>query len=117
MFTDSTLTRGINHYRLQITLTNGQTIYSNDVSIYHFAGEDVIVYPNPARQQDPVNIITGLGGRVMLYVYNESGMLVYSSRLLELLQQIPAHKLSKGLYIIKAITDDGAVSHRKLVVL
>ncbi|HEY1115888.1 MAG TPA: S8 family peptidase, partial [Chitinophagaceae bacterium] len=116
-FTDSTLTRGINKYRLQITLGSGQIIYSDEVAAYHFVYGEVIVYPNPVRQQEGVNILTSLGGRVRIEVYSETGALVYSTRLTTLLQQIPAHKLSKGLYIIKVVTDQGAVSYQKLVVL
>lgn len=116
-FTDSTLTRGVNKYRLQITLSSGQVIYSDEVAAYHFVYGEVIVYPNPVRQQEGVNILTSLGGRVRIEVYSETGALVYTTRLTTLLQQIPAYKLSKGLYIIKVITDSGAVSHQKLVVL
>lgn len=116
-FTDSSLTRGVNIYRLQITLSNGQILYSSEVSVYHFVQGDVIVYPNPARQQEGVNILTSLAGRVMIQVYSESGALVYATRLSTLVQQIPAHKLSKGLYIIKVVTDDGTTSYQKLVVL
>lgn len=116
-FADSSLTRGVNMYRLQITLSGGQVIYSNEVSVYHFVQGDVIVYPNPARQQEGVNILTNLAGRIRIQVYSETGALVYTTKLSTLVQQIPAYKLSKGLYIIKVITDDGATSYQKLVVL
>jgi hypothetical protein len=116
-FTDPALARGVNKYRLQITLSGGQVIYSSEVAAYHFVQGDVIVYPNPVRQQEPVNILTSLAGRQMIQVYSETGALIYSGRLKNLVQQIPAHKLSKGLYIIKVIGDDGATSYQKLVVL
>lgn len=116
-FTDSALTRGLNQYRVQITLNSGQTIYSNEVTAYHFVYGEVIVYPNPARQHEGVNILTSLGGRVMIEVYSETGALVYSTRLNTLVQQIPPNKLSKGLYIIKVVTDGGETSFQKLVVL
>ena len=116
-FTDSSLTRGVNLYRLQIRLSTGQVIYSNEVSVYHFVHGEVIVYPNPVRQSEPVNIITSMGGRVTMQVYNESGVMVYTRKLNSLSQQIPPHFLSKGLYIIKVISDDGQTSHQKLLVL
>jgi hypothetical protein len=116
-FTDSSLTRGVNQFRLQIRLSSGQIIYSNEVSVFHFVHGEVIVYPNPVRQQDPVNIITSMGGRVTIQVYNESGVMVYTQKLTNLSQQIPPHLLSKGLYIIKVISDDGQTSHQKLLVL
>jgi hypothetical protein len=116
-FVDSSLTRGVNQYRLQITLNNGQIIYSNEVTAYHFVHGEVIAYPNPVRQQKPVNIITSMGGRVTIQVYNESGVMVYSRKLNTISQQIPPFVLSKGLYIIKVISDDGETSQQKLVVL
>lgn len=116
-FVDSSLTRGVNQYRLQLTLSNGQAIYSNEVKLYHFVHGEVIVYPNPVRQQDPVNIITSMAGRMVIQVYNESGVMVYTRKLNSLSQQIPPFALSKGLYIIKVISDDGQTSQQKLVVL
>lgn len=114
---DSALSRGVNTYRLQITLTSGQTIHSDIVSLYHFPDADVIVYPNPARQEEPINIITSLGGRVALQIYNESGMLVQQMQLNLLSQQIPPFRLPKGIYFIRTITDEGKINTQKLIVL
>jgi hypothetical protein len=116
LFTDSSLTRGVNQYRLQLTLANGQIIYSNEVTTYHYVYGEVILYPNPAQQGEGVNVITSRGGRVVLEVYSQSGVRVLSMKLNNQWQQLPAHKLPKGLYIVKVLHDDGTTLHQKLLI-
>lgn len=114
---DPALHQGLNQYRLALQLSNGQTLYSEVVGAYHFNDKNVIVYPNPARQQQPVHLITSRAGRTAVKLYNGNGLLVNEFRLKDLHQQIPPLRLSTGVFYIKIIDEEtGAVSSQKLVV-
>ncbi len=115
-FTDSALTQGLNLYRVELTLSSGAVLYSNEVRVYHFPQSPVIIYPNPARQQEPVQIITSGAGRYRIDVWNATGALVHQMQLTELVNQVPPLRLSKGVYFIGITGEDGQRSRQKLVV-
>ena len=117
VFEDPKLKQGLNQYRLALQLTNGQTLYSDVISAYHFNDKNVIVYPNPATQQQPIQIITSRAGRTAIQLYNSSGVLVNELRLKDLHQQIPPLRLATGVYYIRVIDEEnGATFSQKLVV-
>lgn len=117
VFEDPKLKQGLNQYRLALQLTNGQTLYSEMVSAYHFEDKNVIVYPNPATQQQPIHIITSRAGRTAIQLYNSSGVLVNELRLKDLNQQIPPLRLTTGVYYIRVIDEEsGGTSSQKLIV-
>jgi hypothetical protein len=117
LFHDSLLNRGVSLYRLQITLTKGQVLYSNVIPVYGFKDEQIIVYPNPSRQNSPINIITNQAGRIEVKLYNGNGMLVRQMRLDNVLNHVETFSLSKGIYFLEATTDEGNISIKKIVVL
>ncbi|MBD0352824.1 MAG: T9SS type A sorting domain-containing protein, partial [Flavisolibacter sp.] len=115
-FTDSSLTQGVNKYRLQIRLNNGAVLYSNEVRIYHFADASTIIYPNPARQEEPINIITDGTSETHIEVLSANGAFILSMPLTSTLTRIQPNRLSKGIYFIRIINDEGNVSTQKLVI-
>jgi hypothetical protein len=115
-FLDSVLKQGVNSYRIQITLKNGVVLYSETVSIYHISNGSVLIYPNPAPQQLPVTLITNKAGRVNIEVFDAAGRLVRRQLLAELVNKITLSGLTKGLYLVHIIEDDGTRSTQKLVV-
>ncbi|MDQ3846483.1 MAG: T9SS type A sorting domain-containing protein, partial [Bacteroidota bacterium] len=115
-FTDSSLTQGVNKYRLQIRLNNGTALYSHEIRTYHFADASTIIYPNPARQEEPVNIITNGASETRIEVLSANGAFILSMPLTSTLTQIQPNLLSKGIYFIRIINDEGKVSTQKLVV-
>lgn len=117
VFEDPKLKQGLNQYRLALQLTNGQTLYSDVVGAYHFNNKNVIVYPNPAMQQQPIQIITSRAGRTAIRLYNSSGVLVNELRLKDLHQQLPPLRLATGVYYIRVIDEEnGSSSSQKLIV-
>ena len=117
VFEDSNLHQGLNQYRLALQLTNGQTIFSEVVGAYHFNGHTIIIYPNPASQQQPINIITSRAGRTAIKIYNSAGALLSEVHLTDLNQQIPPLRLNTGLYIVKIIDEEtGNISSQKIIV-
>ena len=116
LFADSSLTQGVNFYRVQLKLNDGREMYSNDVTIYHFPGAPVIIYPNPVRQGLSINIITNGAGRHTIEIYNVNGHLVEKMELKNLLNQVNSTKLPKGIYFIHIINDEGLRTTQKLII-
>jgi hypothetical protein len=117
VFSDDQLIRGVNQYRLQLVLMNGQILYSDVISLYHFPDHDVIIYPNPVKKNQPVQIITSKAGRKTVQVLNSNGVLIQELHLKELKQQIQTLQLSNGLYFIRIIDgEDHSVYTQKLIV-
>ncbi|HUP13567.1 MAG TPA: T9SS type A sorting domain-containing protein, partial [Niastella sp.] len=115
-FSDTVLTQGVNTYRIQIRLQNGNVVYSEPLRIYHFKNEPVIVYPNPAPQYTPVNLITNKAGRIRIAVYSAAGQLLHEKLLSELLNKATLAGFAKGFYFIRITEDDGTRSTQKMVV-
>ncbi|ANE52863.1 S8 family serine peptidase [Flavisolibacter tropicus] len=114
---DSDMHQGLNQYRLALQLTNGQTIYSEIIGAYQFNGHNVIIYPNPASQGQPIQIITSRAGRTAIKIYNSAGALLSEMRLKDLKQQIPPLRLNTGMYVVKVVDEEtGDISSQKIIV-
>jgi hypothetical protein len=106
-FTDASLKKGLNVYRVTLMLNGGRVIYSVPVTIYYFAGTEFIVYPNPALQYYPITILSDNQFEpATLQVINMQGQKVYEMKLNDLTNVLPAGRLSKGLYILRIIRKD-----------
>jgi len=107
-FTDAQLTKGLNVYRIKLELAGGKVIYSSVETIYYFKDTEFIVYPNPASQDQPINILSNnqLFEPVILQIINMMGQKVYETQLNDISNQIPTGKLSKGIYLLRIIRKD-----------
>jgi hypothetical protein len=115
-FEDSSLTRGLNTYRLQIKLKNGSFIYSNEIKTYHFRDLATIIYPNPSAQGKALNIITDGNNKTNIEIYSSTGALIFGIPLINTLTQLQTYRLPKGIYFVSIITEDGNKSMQKLIV-
>ena len=106
LFGDSTLTRGLNIYRVRIQIAGGGIIYSLPETIYYFAERNYILYPNPASQNHEINVAVKKLDVSIMEVYNTLGVKVYDRLLDDRVNKIPQGKLSKGVYFIR-ITNKG----------
>jgi hypothetical protein len=72
----------------------------------------VVVYPNPA--QDYIQISSG--ERINnVDVYTTTGQLVYSTSVSDMHFRFDASSLSNGLYFVKVITENGAISKQVMI--
>lgn len=113
---DTSLTRGVNRYQLLIQLTNGTIIKSNIESVYYFPDLPVIVYPNPGKQNERINIIASLPFTYSIQIFDAMGKLVQVQSLNGFTNYIPPYALAKGIYFIKIISEDGKLGVQKLIV-
>ncbi|HEY0751571.1 MAG TPA: T9SS type A sorting domain-containing protein, partial [Chitinophagaceae bacterium] len=115
-YIDSFLTQGVNSYKVMIVLNNGQELFTSTEHIYYLPGDPVIVFPNPARQHEPIRIATSDLFVYSIFVYDASGKLVYSQSLDNMIQEIQPFRLSKGIYFVRMLGEGGRSFTRKLVV-
>ena len=116
-FVDSNLVPGANFYRLQIILLNGGVIYSAPDKVYYLPHNPVLVFPNPARRNETIQIVTGDPGKYTLHVLDVNGRMVRTLFIQDILQPLPSLQLGTGMYFIKIISDEGKTYQQKLIVL
>jgi hypothetical protein len=116
-FIDSFLTQGVNVYRIALNLHSGEVIYSNVENIYYFPVSPVIVYPNPAQQNERINFLAQENDEYNMQVFDASGRMIFSQMLKEMNQGVSGLRLSKGIYIIQFTDRQQKRFSKKLVVL
>jgi hypothetical protein len=106
-FHDARLTKGLNMYRVKLELADGRIIYSSVETVYYFNGTEFIVYPNPATQYQPITILSDNQFEpATLQVINMQGQKVHEVKLNDISNQIPAGRLSKGIYLLRIVRKD-----------
>lgn len=114
--TDPSPTRGLNRYRVMITLADGSIVYSNYEDVYYFPDLPVIVYPNPVRQNQPIQIAALEAGVYTIEIFDAGGRKVFMQLLNDLTQQIAPLRLGMGLYFVRITGGGTKPSTQKLVV-
>ncbi len=109
---------GVSYYRLRQTDLNGNSTYSNIVSV-NFAGSSAIsVYPNPARD---VLYVTGLDANInalQAVWYDISGrQLLQSSVAVSGGTATLVVGLKNGYYVLKLIASDGSYTVHNIIIM
>ena len=98
--TDTEPLTGRNYYRLKQTDRNSNFKFSAVVNVIFEKPEEIVVYPNPAK--DKINITLSAGGNRTVSIYSAAGTLVKTIKILSAGDTgIPVHDLAKGKYIIQ----------------
>jgi hypothetical protein len=106
-FTDASLKKGLNVYRIKLELAGGRIIYSSVETVYYFNGTEFIIYPNPASQYQAITILSDNQFEpATLQVINMQGQKIYEMELNDVSNQLPAGRLSKGLNLLRIIRKD-----------
>jgi hypothetical protein len=115
-FIDQNLTQGANVYRLQIKLQNGSIVYSTTDLVYYFPTHPVLVYPNPAKQNQPITIVAKDPGVYSISIYDAGGRLLHQQTLNNIFQQLNAVYLPAGVYVVKVVDENKNAFTQKLIV-
>lgn len=103
-FTDVSLKKGLNIYRVKLELFGGKSIYSLPETVYYFENSDYIIYPNPVQQNQTIHILNaGSFLNTLLLVYNMQGEKLIEMKADDLSNSIQAGRLSKGIYFFRFI--------------
>jgi hypothetical protein len=103
-FIDKCPLPGISYYRLQQTDIDGNTKYSNIVSLKTLTPEincDVLVYPNPSFSKVSVNYSGDVKDIVSVSVCNIYGEMIYESPLFQ--PELDFENIKSGFYILRII--------------
>lgn len=76
---------------------------------------EVKIFPNPARTSVNVYII-GDNTTKRLVMMDISGRIVYSQKATDMITTLDIQKLAKGMYMVKILSDKGAVLHSEKLV-
>jgi hypothetical protein len=107
-FTDSSLTRGENHYRLQLLLQGGGMVYSGVETVYYLPeNEGLLVYPNPVRRGETVRVLAPEAGRYTLRLYQATGTLLMERALNSTVTTLSTTSLPAGIYLLRVADREG----------
>jgi hypothetical protein len=115
----SSLDNNLIYYRLKITNTNSQIIYSKVISIKNTNSvkDELIITPNPARDDLQVSFRQKSKSKMVLQIYNSMGNEMQSVVLKNENEKINLRKLSPGIYFVHAHSQDGLLNiQRKLLI-
>ena len=80
-FSDNTLLQGLNRYRAVIFLTDGRMILSDITDLYFSSGLEYLIFPNPARATENLQVLAMEGTEdSRLVVFNSIGQKVYDKK-------------------------------------
>jgi hypothetical protein len=99
-FTDNNLRKGGNTYRAAIVLENGQKIYTQATTIFHFAQSPYLIFPNPASPNTLLQIHSPDLQPRQLILYDSRGLKVLQTPLTNLVSAVSLTALTKGVYFI-----------------
>lgn len=110
-FADMNLVPGTQFYRLRISETGEEAVYSSIVSVKS-ENSLILAYPNPGA--DVLHINTD-GSDVEVKIYDNSGRLIMSaSSMSEIKAGLDIRHLNKGLYTVEIMVD-GSISRASLL--
>lgn len=109
-FIDERASTGTWYYRLKQIDHDGQFEYSNVVSIRieTATSTSVSLYPNPT-----LGSLTIAEGQGMITIYNLNGQPVFQFTNSQPIRQIPTDKLTKGIYILQLVREDGTTMSKR----
>jgi len=114
---DQSLLTGANRYRIKLVLNTGDNIYSQEETIYFFGETDYIVFPNPARQSEVLNIGVKEVDFSTAVLYSASGARVSTHLLDERVNRITTSRMAKGIYFLKIISPGKRIYTTTVVIL
>lgn len=111
-YVDAAPLTGVNHYRLQQTGLDGTTEYSVVRTLRFGAGQAIMVYPNPAKEN---LTIAHLEGGEQISVYDVMGRQLSAIDSDKSTVSLDISAFASGIYYLKIISNAGNVSTWRLV--
>lgn len=109
---------GENYYRIKITLSNGNVVYSAIETVYIAENNGLTVYPNPVALGQPIRIInTTTGDFPIAELYDVTGKKISTTSLEGFINSISTAYLQRGMYLLKITQSGKTISIKKITVL
>jgi hypothetical protein len=90
--------QGINTYRARVDLHSGTQLYSDPIDIYYTAGQPAVVFPNPARASESLQVIFGPDEISTFVLFDAQGRRLLTFVPTEQLHTLQINPLSPGVY-------------------
>ena len=117
-FDDYEHTSGVSYYRLEQVDYNGDITYSNLISVTQEDKKDLLVYPNPVKSGNELNI-TGTSDGGTLNIFGPTGSLINQTNIKSVTGStttINTSNLTPGVYLVVFTTPSSGVARSKFVV-
>lgn len=96
--TDEQPHQGVNTYRARVDLNNGDKRYSDPVDVYYTNSQPIVVFPNPARNSEPLQVIFGPEEISTFVLFDAQGRRLLTFVPTEALHTLHINPLSPGVY-------------------
>lgn len=113
---DNDLDEGVNLYRAQIVLTNGQMITSDESSILYVLPNEVLFYPNPVSQSTGINLLSNDLVGATVDIYDTSGRLIISQIINNNEGFVNTSDLPSGIYFYQVSVDGKRTASGRIVI-
>ena len=107
---------GYSNYRMQLTSDFANEILSDEVQILTVKNSDVVLYPNPVRTGEAINIALNDEGVALLQLYDVHGRPVTFTEDNGPVKSINTSGITAGTYILRIQRPDGGEWLRRVVV-
>ena len=100
---------GAARYRVRITTLTGETILTDEETVYSLQPDEQIVFPNPVEWGQPVSVVMQAPDATGIWI-SPSGQRIRMAPLSGVIKQIPTTRLTIGVYLLQ-ITDSSGKQH------
>ncbi|MBO0935644.1 S8 family serine peptidase [Fibrella sp. HMF5335] len=108
-FTDRPPTTGTVRYRIRITTQTGETILTDEETVYHIQANEQFLFPNPVAAGRPVTVVIQAPDGIGTWI-SPNGQREKSARLTGTVKEMPTTNLATGLHFLRVI-DSAGVQH------
>ncbi|MEA5459199.1 S8 family serine peptidase [Arcicella sp. LKC2W] len=109
------LLQGENTYRLKVVFQNGSEGFSNNETVFFFADNQYILYPNPIRKYDDLKFKLKNPTNEIWQLYDGRGALILQKELRNI-DEIEPINLPSGMYYYVILSDKKIMASGKLAV-
>jgi hypothetical protein len=112
-YVDPQPTAGVNYYRVKLTTSTGQTIYSDPVPVYLLNSRQYLLYPNPVYTS--LNILSDVPDNQELRLYDMNGKLVLDKTFYDTPSAFDLSGLPLGVYECVILKEGKKVFTQKII--
>ncbi|MBO0930161.1 S8 family peptidase [Fibrella aquatilis] len=114
-FTDQPPGSGATRYRVRLTTQTGETILTDEETVFNIQPSEQVVFPNPVELGQPVSVVIQAPEATGIWI-SPSGQRIRMAPLSGVIKQIPTTRLTIGVYLLQ-ITDSSGKQHVTRVVV
>jgi hypothetical protein len=98
---------GVHDFRLILRQHNGDTIISEPVRVWYVPDDDILVYPNPVRPTDLLNVLVRQDEPYVLRILDMAGRTWLDRESESFPETVPVNGLPAGIYVALVAYADG----------